>query len=73
MNKSDKAESQVLFGIDLVDYDICLNCPEMDIVNHRTEFFYGIEKTYENHLACSHFERCRHLKERIDTHEKHGL
>ena len=71
----NEVEGPILFPIDMLNYDICLKCPELDIENHRVECFFGDKKTYENHLFCAHYERCRHLEKSLtpDSHEKHGL
>lgn len=71
---SQENEKDVMCPIRLVNYDICMKCPEMDIKVFTTEFFGGNIKFYENRLQCAHYERCLHLaKEFWDTHEKHGL
>ena len=59
MNENDT--KPILFPIEMLNYDICLSCPEMKIDNEQMIYYSGDKKTYENRLHCAHYERCRHL------------
>ncbi len=64
----------IMFPIELLNYDICTGCPEMDIENHAMIMYCGDSvNVCENRLRCTHVDRCRHLLESLGTHEKHGL
>ena len=56
-----ESKEPILFPIELLDYDICRTCPEMEIEVNRLEIFSADKKFYENRLKCEHHERCRHL------------
>jgi len=63
-----------MFPIELLDYDICTGCPEMEIENHAMVMYSGNSViNCENRLRCKHVDRCRHLSESLSTREKHGL
>ena len=66
-------KTTIQFPIDLLDYDICLSCPELEIENQAMECYATDIKIYKNRLRCVHVERCRHLRDCLGTHEKHGL
>lgn len=73
MSTNEEKQKPVLFPIDLLDYDICMSCPDIEIENQQMVCYSGTEKLYSNRLQCAHVERCRHLRDCMDTHEKHAL
>lgn len=73
MSTNEEKQKPIMFPIDLLDYDICLNCPEIEIENNQLVCYAGEQQLYNNRLKCVHVKRCRHLLDTMGTHEKHAL
>lgn len=60
--------------IGLIDRDLCMSCPEMEIEVMMTEYYFGNHKVHENRLKCEHYERCWRVKEAVkNSHKEHAL
>lgn len=59
--KPIQATSEFLVPVKLINPDICMACPDIDIENEQMQISNFSSVTYVNRLVCRHYERCSAL------------